>query len=64
MWDMKSSQLKEVIKEMEHMIKQKSVCKGRSQWELGPHGPTKHSFAVVSKARSLCVALAILGLVL
>lgn len=46
------------------MIKQKSVCKGRSQWELGPHGPTKHFFAVVSKARSLCVALAILGLVL
>lgn len=46
------------------MIKQKSVCKGRSQWELGPQGPTKHSFVVVSKAWSLCVALAIVGLTL
>lgn len=44
MWDMKSSQLKEVIKEVEHMINQKSVCKGRSRWELGPRGSPETFF--------------------
>lgn len=50
-----SSQLKDVIKEVELVINQKSVCKGRSRWELGLRGLPEIFFCCCFKdTASLC----------